>query len=213
MLLVPLAAAVALQTGQPHGQHGAAAILRKMTAVNASVKTYTVRIHFDAKVHSFLSLPLVLNATYYYKQPDKMQIVFDSVPSLAKQFQNFYASTGTPATWPKTYIVTLEPPQPGEPSDNGNVTLRLTPRNGGSLDHADITVDTSTYGIVIQQWIYKDGSSINVAQFNETSGTYVLPSHQEADFSFPKYKAHVAADYDSYDINVPIPDSVFKEPQ
>jgi len=205
-----LLAAVALHSSLASGAHAAAAILRKMTAVNASVKSYTVRIHFDAKVHSFLSLPLALNATYYYKQPDKVQIVFDSVPSLAKQFQNFYASTGTPATWPKTYVVTLEPPTT---VDTSHVTLRLTPRNGGSLDHADITVDTSTYGIVIQQWFYKDGSSINVAQFNETSGTYVLPSHQEADFSFPKYKAHVAADYDSYDINVPIPDSVFKEPR
>jgi hypothetical protein len=202
-------AAIALHSSQQSGVHAAASVLRKMTAVNASVKSYTVRIHFDAKVRSFLSLPLALDATYYYKQPDKVQIVFDSVPSLAKQFQNFYASTGTPATWPTTYVVTLEPPTT---MNTSQVTLRLTPRNdGSSLDHAEITVDTSTYGIVIQQWIYKDGSTINVAQFNETSGTYVLPSHQEADFNFPRYKAHVVADYDSYDINVPIPDSVFKQ--
>jgi hypothetical protein len=197
-----------LHQASPQAQ--AAVVLRKMTAVNAHIKSYEVRVHLDAKVHAILSLPLVLNATYYFKQPDKVQVVFDSVPELAKQFQNFYASIGTPATWPHTYVVTLEPPSPDDPPDSA--VLKLVPRGGSNLDHALMTVDTSTYGVVAQQWIYKDGSSINVTQFNATSGMYVLPSHQEADFRFPKYHAHVVADFGDYQINVPIPDSVFHQP-
>jgi hypothetical protein len=181
-----------------------------MAAANAWVKTYKVRIHFDAKVHSFISLPLELNATLYYKQPDKMQIVFDSVPSLAKQFQNFYASTGTPQTWPRNYIVTIAPPEAG---DSNNVILRLKPRTPSNLDYALMTVDTATYGVVTQQWFYKDGSNISVSQDNDTGPRYVLPSRQEGDFDFPRYRAHVVADYDAYDFNVPIPDSIFKQQQ
>ncbi len=181
-----------------------------MAAANASVRTYKVHIHFDAKVRSFVSLPLSLNAVLYFKRPDKTQIVFESVPQLAKGFQNFYASTGTPATWPKTYIVTLEPLDPGQ---TNTVTLRLTPRNSSNLDHALMTVDSTTWGIVIQQWYYKDGSTINETQFNEVTPAYVLPDRQLADFDFPKYKAHVEATYEPYEINVPIPDSIFKTPQ
>lgn len=194
-------------------QAQAAAVLRNMAAVNASVKSYQVRIHLDAKVHAFLSLPLALDATYYFKQPDKVQVVFDSVPELAKQFQSFYASSGTPATWPKTYHITLMPHTTGDPL--GSAVLKLVPKdNGGSLDHALMTVDTSTWGVVAQQWLYKDGSSIDVTQFNATGGMYVLPTHQEADFRFPRYKAHVVADFGDYQINVPIPDSIFKpQPQ
>ena len=206
-MIAPLIVAIALHNANPQAQ--AATVLRNMAAVNASVKSYEVRVHLDAKVHAFLSLPLALNATYYFKQPDKVQVVFDTVPELAKQFQSFYASTGTPATWPKTYVVSLMPPSPDDPA--GGVVLKLVPKGGGSLDHALITVDTSTYGIVAQQWLYKDGSSINVTQFNDTGGTYVLPSHQEADFRFPGYKAHVVANFGDYQINVPIPDSVFHQ--
>ena len=210
ILLVPLLAA-ALSTGP---QPSASAVLHRMAAANAWVKTYKVRIHFDAKVHSFISLPLALDATLYYKQPDKMQIVFDSVPSLAKQFQNFYANTGTPQTWPHTYVVTLEPPAASDASSAGSdVVLRLTPRASSNLEYALMTVDTTTYGVVIQQWFYKDGSNINVTQLNDTGPRYVLPSRQEGDFDFPKYHAHVVAAYDAYDFNVPIPDSVFKPQQ
>jgi hypothetical protein len=200
-------AALAIQGG-PH--QSVATVLHDMAAVNASVRTYRVRIHFDSKVRTFVTLPLSLNATLYFKHPDKTQIVFDSVPQLAKGFQNFYASTGTPATWPKTYIVTLEPLEPGQ---TNTVTLRLTPRNSSNLDHALITVDSRTWGIAIQQWYYKDGSNINVTQFNEVAPGHVLPDRQLADFDFPKYKAHVEATYDTYEINVPIPDSIFKTPQ
>ncbi|HZV80051.1 MAG TPA: hypothetical protein VFF60_10630 [Candidatus Binatus sp.] len=201
--LAPFLLAVAMHAGP---SSGAAVVLHKMTAANAWVKSYKVRIHFDANVHSFVSLPLSLDATLYYKQPDKMQIVFDSVPTLAKQFQNFYASSGTPQTWPKTYIVTLEPPDPAVTS---TLTLRLTPRSSSNLDHALMTIDTSSYGVISQQWVYKDGSNINVTQSNESGQKFVLPDRQEGDFQFPRYKAHVIADYDEYDINVPIPDSVF----
>jgi hypothetical protein len=203
-LAVLSAAALHLNT-----QAGALEVLHRMAAANASIKTYKVRIHFDAHVRTFVSLPLSLDATLYYKQPDKTQIVFDSVPQLAKQFQSFYASSGSPQTWPKSYAVTIEPPAP---SAANSVTLRLTPKDdGGSLDHALITVETTTYGIVGQQWLYKDGSNIDVVQFNETGAAYVLPNRQIGDFNFPRYNAHVVADYDAYDINVPIPDSVFKK--
>ena len=199
-----LAAALAL--GHASSQAQAADVLHKMSAANATVRSYQVRIHFDAKVRAFISLPLALDATYYFKRPDKAQVKFDTVPILARKFKEFYASTGTPATWPKDYVVTLV----AQPSTGSNtVVLKLVPKTGGSLDYALMTVDTNTYGIVGQQWLYDDGSTIDVSQENEVGARYVLPKHQVAEFSFPRYKAHIVADFGAYQINVPIPDSVF----
>ena len=82
--------AIAVAAAMAHGAHSpAAGVLHNMAAVNASVKSYAVRCHFDASVRTFITLPLTLDATYYFKQPDHAQLVFDSVPTLAKRFQDF----------------------------------------------------------------------------------------------------------------------------
>jgi len=202
-VIAALAAAVALS--QPADLQ-ARTILQRMIAANAGVRSYVVRCHLDAAVRYYLHVRLGLNATYYFQQPDKAQVRFDSVPELAKQFKDFYASTGTPATWPHTYRITL---QQGDPSPSGAALLRLTPKQPGSLAYALITVDMRTFGVVHQQWFYLDGSTIDVEQQNELGSWYVLPKHQEADFNFPHYKAHVVADFGDYQLNVPIDQSVF----
>lgn len=180
-----------------------------MSAANASVTSYRVRAHLDAHVQVFINVPLALDATYYFKQPDKFEVQFDAVPELAKQFKDFYASAGTPATWPKEYVITLLAPSSQDPPTTA--TLKLVSRQRGSLDYALISVDTTTNGVIAQRWLYRDGSSINVVQQNDVTSTHVLPSHQEADFSFPHYRAHCVVDYGAYEINVPIADSIFKK--
>jgi len=181
-------------------------LLQQMVAANAGVKSYIVRCHLEAAVRVYVHVHLGLDATYYFKQPDKAQVRFDSVPELAKDFKDFYASAGTPATWPQTYLITLDPPKPDQP---GMALLHLTPKQRGSLAYAVLEVDTQTFGVVRQQWFYTDGSTIDVEQQNELGPSYVLPKHQVADFSFPHYKAHVIADFGDYQLNVPIDDSVF----
>ena len=204
-MIAAVAAAIALS--QPPDVQ-ARKILHRMVAVNAGVKSYVVRCHLDAAVRYYVHVRLGLNATYYFEQPDKAQVRFDSVPELAKQFKDFYASSGTPATWPKKYRITLEPADPEMP---GTAFLRLTPKQPMSLAYAVIAVDTRTFGVVHQQWFYLDGSTIDVEQQNELGSWYVLPKHQEAEFNFPHYKAHVVADFGDYQLNVPIDQSVFKK--
>jgi hypothetical protein len=201
-LIVALAAAVALSQSADQAHK----ILQKMVAVNSGVHSYVVRCHLDAAVRVYLHVHLDLDATYYFKQPDKAEVHFDTVPELARQFKNFYASTGTPATWPRDYKITLDGRDPESPD---TVLLRLTPKQPGSLAYAVIAVETQTYGVVHQQWHYLDGSTINVEQQNERGPFYILPKHQIADFDFPHYKAHVIADFGDYQLNVPIDDSIF----
>ena len=202
-MIVAIAVAATLNTS-PDAQ--ARKILHQMIAANAGVKSYVVRCHLEAAIHAYIPVRLGLNATYYFKQPDKAEVHFDTVPELARQFKNFYAATGTPATWPQTYRVTLEPLDPDLP---GVVLLRLTPKQASSLAYAIIAVDAQTFGVVRQQWRYVDGSKIDVEQQNEMGSWYVLPKHQIADFNFPHYRAHVVADFGDYQLNVPIDDSVF----
>ncbi len=204
-MIAAIAVAAAMSQAVTHSP--AETVLHNMAAVNASVKSYEVRCHFDASVRTFITLPLALDATYYFKQPDHAQLVFDTVPTYAKRFQDFYASSGTPATWPKSYRVSLQLPAASNPA--GMLVLRLDPKKQSNLDYVLMTVDPANYGIVAQQWMYKDGSSINVTQSNEIGASYVLPKQETADFNFPRYKAHVVAAFGDYQINAPVDDSIF----
>ena len=203
-----IAAIVAAATLSAAPDAQARKVLHEMIVTNASVKSYVVRCHLEAAIHAYLPVHLGLNATYYFKQPDKSEVHFDTVPELAKQFKNFYAKTGTPETWPQTYRVTLDPLDPELP---GVLLLRLTPKQPSSLAYAIIAVDAQTFGVVQQHWRYADGSKIDVEQQNEMGSFYVLPKHQVADFNFPHYRAHVVADFGDYQLNVPIDDSIFNK--
>lgn len=190
-------------------QHGLSAgqVLERMTALNAPLRSYTARVHFYIKVHSFITLPFRLNATYYFKRPDKALLVFDSLPKSAQQFKHFYATRGTPESWPKEYGVDVVSSGDARPAA---IVLLLTPKSEGSLDHAAIAVEGRTYAEIHEDWFYRDGSKIHVDTSNGRRGRYLLPTRQVGDFDFPSYKAHVIADFESYSLNVNIPDSVFK---
>jgi hypothetical protein len=194
-----------LTAATPASRPSAGDVLARMTALNASLHSYTARVHFYIKLHSFITLPIRLSATYYFKRPDKALIVFDSVPKSAQTFKHFYATRGTSESWPKLYGVAV---LGGAPA--GTYLLGLTPKTESSLGHAVIAVDRHTYAEVHEDWFYRDGSTIKVDTQNGKVGGYLLPVRQEGDFDFPSYKAHVVADFESYTPNVDIPDSVFK---
>ena len=206
MPVVALIAAMTLSSPAPAARAGAADVLARMRAVNGSLQSYTARLHFYIKLHSFITLPIRINGTLYSKRPDKSLLVFESVPKQAQAFKHFYATRGTPETWPKSYrIELLDFARPG------TRVLRMFPKEKGSLDHALITVDSRTYTEIHEDWLYHDGSSIRVDTKNDTVGGFLLPVHQEGDFDFPSYKAHVSADFEAYTLNPAIPDSIFKE--
>ena len=183
-------------------------IVSRMSAARASLNSYSVRVGFQFNVHAFFTVHFSPQATYYFKRPDKNELVFDSLPPGAQQFQRFFGSIGTPETWPKTYDITLAGSSgtgPGERYD-----LRMVPKDQtSSVAHVDVLVDAQSLGVVKEQWYYRDGATISMDQVNERVGGYLLPKEQIADFNFPSYKAHAVSNFDGYHLNADIPDSVF----
>ncbi|HLW36804.1 MAG TPA: hypothetical protein VKR99_00110 [Candidatus Eremiobacteraceae bacterium] len=180
-------------------------VVQHVAAQNAGLQSYTARATFDVDLHAFVSIHPTLHATYYYKRPDRAEVVFDTMPVLAEQFEHLYAALATADKWPATYNIHFTAaPAPGKPYE-----LTMTPKKEGNVDRVLVTVDPQSFAINRMEWRYKNGSWIIMQQTNAKVGNYLLPVGQVGDFNLPSYKAHAVSSYSDYQINVPIPDSVF----
>lgn len=200
-----LAASIAIATAA-HGQAlQALDVVQRAAEQNAGLQSYTARATFDVDLHAFVTIHPTLHATYYYKHPDKAEVVFDTMPVLAEQFQHLYAALATADKWPTVYNIRFSAaPAPGKPYE-----LTMTPKKEGNVDRVLVTIDPQTFAITRMEWRYENGSWIDMQQTNGKVGNFVLPVGQVGDFNLPSYKAHAVASYSEYHINVPIPDSVF----
>jgi hypothetical protein len=183
-------------------------ILSRMSANTAGLQTYEVPIQIDARIQKLMSQPVSMNGTRYFKAPDKGALRMNSVPSIAKGFQNVYASLGSAATWPHTYDITLATPL--TTGDRPMYGLRAVYKRASKVDHILLDVDANTFDPVTVRWFYTNGATI-VMKVEEqlVDGKYRLPSHESLDVSFPQYRGHADVRYGSYVVNKPIPDSVF----
>ena len=207
VLAAGLAALVLMPSAATPDSLPALGVVAKAGAVNGALQTYTARIAFDIDLHAFLEIHPTLHATYYFKRPDKAKLDFDTIPAMAQQFQHIYASLATPDTWPQLYNVSFaKTPVAGQP-----YLLKLVPKKDGNVDRVFVTIDSTSYGIERSEWRYKNGSWIIMQQTLGAVSGFLLPQGQIGDFSLPSYKAHVIATYSDYRLNVPIPDSVFKQ--
>lgn len=181
------------------------ALFKRMSDLNAGLKTYKATVHLDVAMKSFPFLRPSLDGAVYYKRPDKTAVVFDTVPALAAQFKKVYPRLDPPSTWPSIYDVTVM-------SDDGSVTtFRLIPKKNGRVEHLDVRADDATATVKEYTWTYKDGGSVSFDQsYQQIAGNYLL-QHQDGHVDLPAYKADVTSAFSDYKLNVPIEDAVFQE--
>jgi hypothetical protein len=169
-----------------------------------------VSVAIDAKIHKGVTVPVSMTGTRYFKAPDKEALKMNTVPSIAKPFQDIYSSLGTPATWPRIYNITESTPSVS--SDKPMYELRATNKKPGNVDHILLDVDATTFDPVQARWFYKNGATIvlNVEE-QVVDGKYRLPAHETVAVSFPQYKGDADVKYGSYTTNQTIPDDVFSK--
>jgi hypothetical protein len=178
-------------------------LYRRMTEINAGLKSYEARMRVDVSMKSFPYLSPSLSGNIFYKRPDKQAIVFDTVPALASQFKKVYPRLESPSQWPAIYTIA----RVGDA--NGATTFRLVPRKNGRVEHLDVKVDDATATVTAYTWTYKDGGYIAFDQtFTTVGGNYLVKS-QTGHVEIPSYKADVASAFSDYKLNVAINDSVF----
>jgi outer membrane lipoprotein-sorting protein len=199
MTIAVLAAATCAQ-GTAASSPGA--LVQRMASVNPNLQSYTASLHVVIVLHTLPFSPS-LDGNYYYKRPDKQAVVFNSVPALAQQFQKIYPKIDPPTIWPELYDVSTL-------SDNGGTTmLRLTPKRSGRVAHLDVAVDDASALPSSFTWNYVDGGTVTFDQeYTRIRGSYLVKD-QSGKVNLPSYSADVTTTFSNFQVNVPVPDTVF----
>ena len=180
-------------------------LYKRMTQVNAHVKSFKADLHADVALKTFPFLSPSLSGNVYFKQPDKQAVVFDTVPVLAAQFKKVYPHVEPPALWPTIYnLSTLG-------DENGETTFRLVPKKHGRVEHLDVKADDTNATIKSMTWTYEDGGYVTFDQTVQKQNDAYLVKSMSGHVQLPAYKADVSLAYSNYKLNVAISDSVFDQ--
>lgn len=182
-------------------------ILARMAANTQGLRSYSVPVHIDARVRHIVSISVPLRGTRYFEEPDREALKLDTVPAIAKPFQNVYASLGTPATWAKTYNITEVTPSPDAGPDV--YELRGVYAHPSNVDYILLDVDATTFTPVLARWYYKNGATVVMRVQEARYGNYLLPKHETVDVHFPQYTGSATVDYGAYTLNTHIDKAVF----
>lgn len=182
-------------------------VLSGMAKQTAGLQAYDVPVTIHAVVKKFISIPFTLSGERYFAAPDKEALKLRSVPAIAKAFSNIYSSLGTPLTWPKTYD--LQVVTPDHVTSQPAYELHGTYKRSSSVDHILLDVDAATYDPVEVRWFYRNGATIVMNVQEQNIGNFRLPAVENVDVHFPGYSGRATITYGAYNINVPVPPSVF----
>lgn len=184
-------------------------ILERMQANTRGLHSYSVPVRIDAHVRHIVSISVPLKGTRYFEEPDEEALKLDTVPAIAKPFQNIYASLGTPATWAQTYTITEVTPSPD--AGPGVYELRGVYKRPSNVDYILLDVDATTFSPVLARWYYKNGSTVVMHVQEAVYGEYRLPKHETVDVKFPQYTGSATIDYGTYSLNAHIDKAVFDD--
>jgi hypothetical protein len=200
--ILMLAVLVAAAPPAPSDQ----ALLARMAALNPHLHAFTATLHANVQLKSFPFLGASLVGTYYYKEPDKTKVVFQSgVPAIAQQFDKLYAHIESPSVWQQVYTVKAV-------SDTGTTTVfRLVPLRAGNVDHIDATVDDKTATVASMRWNYVNGGYAQMNnRYRPIDGNLVVTS-QTGHVEEPGYVADITSTIDNYTFNPQLSDALFTQ--
>jgi outer membrane lipoprotein-sorting protein len=205
-VIAPAATPAAISSPAPQS---AADVLRGIAGYWKNLKSYKVAVTMSGSVKvSFISLPFTMTGTEYYRAPDRQALHMNDVPSLAKGFETTMASMGTPETWPLRYDITLQGTRPH--NNHTAYVLVGTPKNGGNVKNVTMLVNAKTFAIESVLFSYNNGATLNLDLSHRGLSPYHLPTSATVGARFPQYSGNADITYGTYDVNVPIPDSVFQ---
>jgi len=193
LLSAPLGASAA-QTTDISG------IVSQLTARMDAVSSYKAHIKLAVRLHSFPFLAADLDGTTSYSRPGHYTVTFDQLPSLASAFQKVSGDIGDPAEWTSKYAIAVEPESAS--TTPNTLTLRLTEKVQGQIDHALAFVDLTSHTVTRMEWYYVNGGRIAMEQHFAPIDGVLLVDSQAADIDMPGYKATAQAVFDGYDVQV-----------
>jgi anti-anti-sigma regulatory factor len=182
-------------------------VVRNVAAQSARLDSYEANVDVNVHLRSFPYLADRLSGTAYFKQPDRFEVVFQSVPAAAKGFDRLYSDIDDPTAWERRFDLSYV----GEKAIDGHsdVVLRLVQKVRGMIDHEDVAIDPATWHVDSMEWHYYNGGTIAMTQQYRDAGGYDVLAAQHATIRIPYVHAAADATYSDYKTNVAIDDGVF----
>lgn len=172
--------------------------------------SYSVPVHFDVHMHRPLGISTGVEGIVYFKAPAQAALVITKIPSLiGKFFKGSYSLDLSPQTWPAKYTVTSV--SAAQVEGAAVYALRSVPKADPSVDHVVFTVTQADYSPVSVVWSYRNGSSISVTMQCQRVSDNALPQTATIAVNMPQFGLDAKAQYGSYALNAPVPDSVFEK--
>ncbi len=188
----------------------AQSVIREVLRRNPELHSFQTRVHVRVRMLNFPFLGLHLDGTSYFKRPNNYEVVFDRVPGYASGLKHVFADIADPAGWQRDWNITSA----GLQQVDGATLLELQMTKKDPSTHVreeDAYIDPASYAVVRMDWKYFNGGSITMTQTYRTQGEFILIASQHADIHIPHVRAVADADYDAYQTNVAVDDTVFAE--
>jgi len=179
-------------------------LLQTQNGIESSIADIEVR----TKLRGFLPISLTLRGHFYFRAPDQETIVFDDVPGLLKGMVKNKPDLEPAAVWPRYYEVRVD-------GDDGAATaFHLVPIDTkSSLASIDVTVNDATGYMTQLRFVNGNGPVVTTAQTYGEVGRHEVIVSQAGETHGSGYKADISTHFTDYQINVPVPDSVFTPQQ
>jgi outer membrane lipoprotein-sorting protein len=187
----------------------AATILQRSESRWQGLSSYQVPVAISGSVRvAILSVRFKMTGTQYYQAPDKQALHLDNPPSYARGLGNTLSTIGTPQTWLRDYAIAQPVSQP-----HGHHTayvLTGTPKRESRIKTMTMWISATTYGIESIIFSYTNGASLTVT-FQRRHGVtqYHLPRSATIVAKFPSYSGNAQIVYGDYQLNQPIPETIF----
>lgn len=217
-LAVPALVALILATGATPAPApspaplDAATVLQRSEAKWQGLSSYEVPVTIAGSVRvAIISVPVHMTGTQYYKAPDQQALHLNNPPSYARGLGDTLSTMGTPQTWLRDYAISAPASQP-----HGHHTAYVligTPKKSGSrVKSMTMSVSASTYVIESINFAYNNGASLVVTFIHHTGiSQYRLARSATVVAHFPGYSGNATINYGNYQLNQPIPASVFQQ--
>jgi outer membrane lipoprotein-sorting protein len=117
---------------------------------------------------------------------------------------------GTPQTWLRDYSIALPSSQPH--GHHYAYVLTGTPKQQSRVKTMTMWISATTYAVESVTFSYTNGATLGVTFHRKPGVTqYHLPRSASVTAHFPSYSGNATITYGDYQLNQPIPASVFEQ--
>jgi len=187
----------------------AATILQRSESRWQGLNAYQVPVAISGSLRvAIISVPFKMTGTQYYQAPDKQALHLDNPPSIARGLGDTLSTLGTPQTWLRDYAIAMPASQPH--GHHTSYVLIGTPKRASRVKTMTMSISATTYAIEAITFSYTNGATL-VVTFHRRPGVtqYHLPRTATLTARFPGYSGNATITYGDYQLNQPIPTSVF----